>query len=145
MLAIFLSWHQIPEKLFLPDTWLLFGKYLKLEERIHITGVHDPIWIICPRSWNAYQPCNLLPLPYFCSYNKVSKPPPPVGKIKRFFFFFLCIILKKYTPTFQATNLIWHIDSENFEYIWSLSGLGWENKNKKENKNYVTLKNNNDW
>ena len=87
MLAIFLSWHQIPEKLFLPDTWLLFGKYLKLEERIHITGVHDPIWIICPRSWNAYQPCNLLPLPYFCSYNKVSKPPPPVGKIKRFFFF----------------------------------------------------------
>lgn len=97
MLAIFFSWHQIPEKLFLPDTWLLFGKYLKLEERIHITGVHDPIWIICPRSWNAYQPCNLLPFPYFCSYNKVSKPPPPVGKIKRFFFFFMYNFKKIYS------------------------------------------------
>ena len=59
-----------------------FGKYSNLQERIRITGVHDPIWIVCPRSWNTYQPCNLLPSLGFAfkiRYPNLLPPPPSLG------------------------------------------------------------------
>ena len=141
MLAIFLSWHQTPEKLFLPNTGLLFGKYLKLEERIHITGVHDPIWIVCPRSWNAYQPCNLLPVLTFALTIRCPNLLRLWEKLKDFFFMYN---FKKINSNISSNKLdltywLWEF------WVHLVTFRTWMRKNKlKGKKNYLTLKNNND-
>ena len=86
-----------PWKIISAQHGIFFGKYSNLQERIRVTGVHYPIWIVCPRSWNAYQPCNLLPLPCFCIKIRYPNLPPPLGdKIKQNRRDFFCIFLIVY-------------------------------------------------